>query len=226
MNIASPRYFHTVEALVFILITIWGVIAGQVTVFYILYLFWFQLWVRTIIDILYARKNGQADGKKPSLFSIVGSMFVCFCYLSLIVVFFGFLLNSDNLDLLAINMRTLVLRNIGFDVNMLIFVVQYAAYRRQVGNKDLQIALFDKGHLILHISIILGALIQMQFVKKHPEYFTGYELWGAALVVLPFLLLKILFNSPSFKKIVTKPKLLNVLFNDPLKGKQTDETSN
>lgn len=211
MKIASPKYYHTLETFVFLLITIWGIIIGQVTVFYILYLFWFQLFIRTIIDILYALKYRQADGKKPSLFAIVGSMFVYFCYFSLIVAFFGFLLNSDNLDLVAINMKTLVLRNIGFDLNLLIFIVQYAFYRQQVGNKDIQIALFDKGHWILHISIILGVFIQMQLVKKHPEYFSGYELWGTAIVILPFLLLKILFNSKHLKKLVTKPKLLNVL---------------
>ena len=194
MQITSPKYFRTTETITFLLITIWGVIQGQVTVFYIIYFFWLQLLIRTLIDIVYARRNGQADGTKPTPAVIVGSMFIYFCYLLLIIVFFGVMLNFGNQDLVIINLRTLVLRNPGFDLNIMLFAVQYALYRKQIGNKDLQIALFDRGHLILHISIIVGALIQMQFVRKHPEYFTGHELWGSALVVLPFLLLKIWIN--------------------------------
>jgi len=194
MQITSPKHFHTIETLTFLLITIWGVVQGQVTVFYIIYFFWFQLLIRIIIDIVYALKNSEADDKKPTPAVILGSMFIHFCYLLLIIVFFGVMLNFGNQDLVIINLRTLVLRNLGFDLNITLFAVQYGFYRKQIGNKDLQIALFDKGHLILHISIILGAFIQMQFVRKHPEYFLGHELWDSALVVLPFLLLKILIN--------------------------------
>jgi len=190
MQLTSPKYFHRIETLTFLLITLWGVAQGQVTVFYIIYFFWFQLLIRTIIDIMHARRNGQADGTKPTPAVIIGSMFIYFCYLLLIIVFFGVMLNFDNQDLVIINLRTLVLRNPGFDLNIILFAMQYAHYRKQIGNKNLQIALFDRGHLILHISIILGAIIQMQFVRKHPGYFSGHELWGSALVVLPFLLLK------------------------------------
>ena len=190
MQLTSPKYFHRIETLTFLLITLWGVAQGQVTVFYIIYFFWFQLLIRTIIDIMHARRNGQADGTKPTPAVIIGSMFIYFCYLLLIIVFFGVMLNFDNQDLVIINLRTLVLRNPGFDLNIILFAMQYAHYRKQIGNKNLQIALFDRGHLILHISIILGAIIQMQFVRKHPGYFSGHELLGSALVVLPFLLLK------------------------------------
>ena len=194
MQLTSSKYFHTIEILTFLLLTIWGVVQGQVTVFYIIYFFWFQLLIRTIIDIVYARKYGESNGKKPSPALIFGCMFVYFCYLLLIIVFFGVMLNFNNQDLVIINLRTLVLRNLSFDLNIMLFAVQYAVYRRNIGNKDLQIALFDRGHLILHISIILGAFIQMQFVKKHPDFFSGNDLWGSVLVVLPFLLLKLLID--------------------------------
>ncbi len=194
MQITSPKYFRTTETVTFLLITIWGVAQGQVTVFYIIYFFWLQLLIRTIIDIVHARRNGQADGTKPTPAVIIGSMFIYFCYLLLIIVHFGVILNFDNQDLIIINMRTLMLRNPGFDLNILLFTMQYTFYRKQVGNKNLNIAVFNRGQIILHISIIVGALIQMQFVRKHPGYFTGHELWGSALVVLPFLLLKIWIN--------------------------------
>jgi hypothetical protein len=201
MRITSPKHFHTIEIFTFLLITLWGVVQGQVTVFYIIYFFWFQLLIRTIIDIVYAGRNGEEDGTKPTPAVITGSMFIYFCYLLLIIVFFGVMLNFDNQDLIIINLRTLVLRNIGFDLNLMLFAIQYSLYRKQIGNKDLQIALFDRGHLILHISIIVGAFIQMLFVKKHPEYFSGHELWGSALVVLPFLLLKIWITRKRQKQI-------------------------
>lgn len=191
MKLTSPKYFHAIEIITFLLITIWGIIQGQVTVFYIIYLFWFQELVRSITDTLYAYKNGKENGKKPHLAEIGGGIFLLFIYLVFIVLLFGFMLNRDNTELLIVNMRTLMLRNLGFNLNIMFFIVQYTLYRISVGTKGLEITIFNKNHIILHISIILGALIQMGFVKKYPEYFAGHELLGAALVVLPFLLLKI-----------------------------------
>lgn len=199
MSCGGNNYFYRVETLTFLLLTIWGVAQGQVTVFYIIYLFWLQELIRTMVDILYASRSGKGDGKRPGLKDICWILFIHVIYLVFIVLLFGFMLNWKNRELLFTNMQTLLFRNLYFNLNILLFIFQYALYRKSAGKKDLDIAILSKGHIILHISIIVGALIQMGFVKRYPGYFSGGELWGSALVVLPFLLLKIWIGRASYR---------------------------
>ena len=44
--------------------------------------------------------------------------------------------------------------------------------------------------LVLHLSIIMGAVISFMVVRKFPQFFTPDNLWGSVLVSVPFLLLK------------------------------------
>lgn len=186
--------FRKTETLTFLLITILGVVSGEVTVFYIIYLFWFQELTRTTINTVYAFLYGKQDGNRPVLHEITGNCFILFIYIVFIVVLFGFMLNWDNYRLTAINLQTLLFRNLYFNINILLFTAQYIFYRKTVGSKGLNLAIFNRNHIILHVSIIVGALIQLSVVKRYPQYFAGDKLWGSALVVLPFLLLKVIFG--------------------------------
>ncbi|SKA20583.1 hypothetical protein [Sediminibacterium ginsengisoli] len=185
----NANLFRKIETITFLLITIWGVVQGQVTVFYIIYLFWAQELVRTVVNsIVLNRKEGNTAAVYHQM---KGSFFLLFLYVIFIVVLFGIILNWDNLDLLKINLRILLLRNTYFNINMVLFGVQYYLYLRYNGLNHADIKAFNRSHLILHISIVIAGVIQMAVVKQYPAYFSGKELWGSALVVLPFLLLKI-----------------------------------
>lgn len=192
----APGQFHRIETVTFFLITIWGVSQREVTVFYVIYLFWFREFVRSLIDLLHAFKNRNSH--KLSLKEGYGNFMILFVYLVFIVLLFGLMLNWNNRELLFSNMEILMFRNLYFDMNVLLFAIQYLIYRKGRGAGGIDLAIFNKNHLILHISIILGALIQLGLVKKYPEYFSGKELWGSALVVLPFLILKIWIGRKEF----------------------------
>jgi hypothetical protein len=192
----KARQLQNIETLTFLLITIIGVIQGDVTVFYIIYLFWFQELIRTIINRIMTNKN---DDRNKATSLAYGSFFLLFIYLIFIVVLFGFILNWDNVHLMAINIRTLFFRNLYFNINILVFAAQYYLYRRNPDSDTIDqnlpgMSLFNRNHIILHISIIFGGLLQMAVVKRYPEYFSGDVLWGSALVISPFLLLKILID--------------------------------
>jgi len=45
---------------------------------------------------------------------------------------------------------------------------------------------------------------KMLVVRKYPEYFAGEKLWGPALVILPFLLLKIFLGGDKGKIYMDK----------------------
>jgi len=191
------KWHNRLEILIFLLTALWGVMQGEVTVFYIVYLFWFQELVRTVINVGYAYATGMEDGTKPLIKHWLGNFFILFVYVVFIILLFGFMLNWGNLHLMSINLQTLFFRNWSFNTNLMLFAVQYFLYRKNTGTRDFDLKIFNRNHIILHVSVITGALLQLLVVKKYPEYFSGNILWGSVLVLLPFLLLKIWIEKKS-----------------------------
>lgn len=185
------KQLYKADILTMLVITLLGIIQGQVTVFYIVYLFWLQEFLRTSVDFfcLFRKKRGIA--MKFSFIKIsFGSFFILYAYVVFIVVLFGFMLNWDNNDLLGQNMRVLMFRNWYFNANVILFLAEYIYFRSQNDNTELQMPLFSRSHIILHISIILGALIQLALAPK----FNLDNPWTSALTIVPFLILKILVD--------------------------------
>lgn len=194
------KQFNKTDIFVVSIFTLWGIAQGQVTVFYIIYLFWFQELIRTITNlffILYSDKNLEKNMPAVPLVpgQVFGAFFILFIYLVFIIVFFGFMLNWEQSTLVYLNFKTLFLKNWLFNANMLLFTLQYIIFRKYTGSGDLKMEIFNRNHIVLHISIILGALIQSFVVKSYPQYFSASNLWGSVLVILPFLLLKIITES-------------------------------
>lgn len=186
--------FQKTETLTFLLITLLAIANGEVTVFYIVYLFWFQELVRTLVDFSVVLKQKKTIAEKWLFMKMsFGSFFILWVYFVFIVLLFGFMLNWKNSDLLGDNILVLMFRNWYFNVNILLFLVEYIYFRKQTDNTALQLHIFNRRHIILHISIILGALIQLAIVPR-----LGIESkWVSALVVLPFMLLKLWIDKPA-----------------------------
>lgn len=188
--------FQKTETLTFLLITLLGVTNGQVTVFYIIYLFWFQELLRTFVDFfVIIQQKGTVAEKWLCLKMSFGSFFILWIYLVLIVLLFGFLLNWENSDLLRDNILVLMFRNWYFNINILLFLAAYIYFRKQTDNSALAIYPFNRRHIILHISIILGAIIQLAIVPR----LEIENKWVSTLVILPFMLLKLWIDKPNKK---------------------------
>ncbi|MFB2120559.1 DUF6498-containing protein [Parapedobacter sp. 2B3] len=187
------KQLHKVDILTILVITLLGIAQGQVTVFYIIYLFWFQELIRTVVEftcLIWQRKTikEKFDFIKISF----GSFFILFVYVVFIVLLFGFMLNWNNRELLGQNILVIMFRNWYFNINMILFLAQYIYFRKQTDNTNLQMPLFSRRHIILHVSIILGALIQLAIVPR----FNLENTWASTWVILPFLLLKIFIERP------------------------------
>ncbi|GEM_PF-329776 len=182
------KQLRQIDILTILVITIWGILRREVTVFYIIYLFWFQEAIRTLVDFIYLllHKKTLAD-RKLLLAQAFGAGFLLFIYLVFIVLLFGFMLNWEQSELLGANARMLFFQNTFFNVNILLFLIEYTYFRIKVEDNNLQIQTFNRRHIILHISIIVGAFIQLVVVQHYDM--TG--LWGSVAVIAPFLLLKI-----------------------------------
>lgn len=186
--------FQKTETLTFLLITLLGVVNEQVTVFYIIYLFWFQELIRTLVDFVVVFRQKKTIAEKWLFFKMsFGSFFILWIYFVFIVLLFGFMLNWKNSDLLGDNILVLVFRNWYFNINILLFMIEYIYFRSKSNNTGLELHPFNRRHIILHISIILGALVQLAIVPR-----LGIESkWVYALVILPFMLLKLWIDKPN-----------------------------
>lgn len=183
--------FSNLETLVFLFITLLGLVNNEVTVFYVIYLFWFQEFIRTVVDFVYLLLRKKTFKEKISFVKVSsGNFFILYVYLIFIVVLFGFMLNWGDRELLGKNVLVLLFRNIYFNTNILLFLAEYVYFRSKANNTELQLYTFNRRHLVLHLSIIAGAFIQLAFI---PNYNIDNK-WGSVLVILPFLLLKIFLD--------------------------------
>jgi hypothetical protein len=177
-----------------LVITLLGITQGQVNVFYIIYLFWFQELIRTLVDFVYLIWEKKTIREKFDFIKIsFGSFFILFIYVVFIVLLFGFMLNWGNRDLLGKNILVLMFRNWYFNANMLLFLAEYIYFRSKSDKTNLQMPLFSRRHIILHISIIIGGFMQLVVV---PSFNLENNIWASALVIVPFLLLKIWIDKP------------------------------
>ena len=187
------KYLKSFEILTLLIITIFGIIQGQVTVFYIIYLFWFQELIRTLVDLFHVVMHKKTVQDKINVLRLsIANFFLLLVYLVFIVVLFGFMLNWGDSELMGQNILVVMFRNWYFNLNILLFGLEYIYYRNQTDNSNLELQPFNRRHIILHISIILGAFMQMAIAPRlHIE-----GIWVSVITVTPFLLLKICIDKP------------------------------
>lgn len=193
----SPN-FYRFDMFTITVLTVLGLLQGEVTVFYIIYLFWFQEAIRTFVDgvfVVAQRSQGQVTAK--NIGGPFGGFFLLFIYLVFIIVLFGFMLNWGDHDLFGLNIQVFFFRNWFFNINLIVFAAQYVLYRREQKFNDIHLGVFNQRHIILHLSIIIGAMIQMFILKRYQIE----SLWGSVAVIVPFLIIKVILDIRQVKKI-------------------------
>lgn len=117
--------------------------------------------------------------------------FLLFIYLVFIIVLLGFMLNWGNSNALAINLTTLIFRNIYFNLNIILFFGVLLYTNRFPKETSIKLEVFNRRHILLHISIILGALIQLSIL---PRLNVDNSAITSVIVILPFIGLKCFFE--------------------------------
>lgn len=170
------------------IITLIGIYQGQVTAFYVVYLFWFQELIRTIIDFIFIIRSKDETLDKSVFFrNFFSSLFLMFIYLVFIVGLFGVMLNWGNIPAMRINVLTVIFRNMYFNLNILLFIGQYVYFKKIDNKTSSPIDVFNRRHILLHISIILGGFLQLSIV---PRLKLDDTAWSSVLVIIPFMILK------------------------------------
>lgn len=186
------KYYSQWDFLVFTLLTALSVWSGQTTVFYVILFFWWNEFIRIIIDRIFFKRNKNAVLASNNTTSIFGSIIQMGVYFIFIVVFFGFMANWNNDVLIFTNMKVLFFRNWFFNINLLfVFVERILLHIKQTPVK-VSFGSFTPNMLVLHVSIILGVILMLFIVRNFPETFTPTNLLGSVLIIFPFLMIRAL----------------------------------
>lgn len=172
--------------------TIMALINKEITVFYMLYLFWWQalieIFAKMIREYRITRSFSKAYALGRPIFPIMAGYWI------FIVVLFGFAFSFSNYDLFAINAEVLMFRNLPFVLNIGLTIILVAINSRSSSvDNEINFGVFSPKMVILHISIILGAFIHFGVKHYYPESFEN-SIYPYLFSAIPFLLLRTYFD--------------------------------
>lgn len=185
------QYYRQWDFLIFTVLTLLSVVNGQSTVFYLLYFFWWNELIRLVVDRLCYKRNKNAVFEITRNSRFFESLFLMGIYWVFLVVIFGFIAASDSPDAVIIaNMQVLMFHNWFFNINLLFVLLERWYLHKTLQPLQVYFDAFNPNTIVLHVSIIVGAVLMFFVVRNYPEIFTPQNRWGSALIILPFLLLK------------------------------------
>ena len=178
--------------------TLMALYKGETTIFYLLYLFWFMEFLRTIINIIYRKWKVSQTQQKYAVPRVFENFFPMAIYFVFIFIIFGLYISHDNWQIIQINFQVMAFQNWYFNANLIFFVFTYIFHllKNEVGVPEInaEFGILSLNLMILHASIILGVLIWAFLIRPYPEYFTPENTLGMVLVSAPFLILQFLLN--------------------------------
>lgn len=195
----DPKYSTSAEYIslfAMIMLTIMAIFNKSISVFYIIYLFWWDEFLKTVFDTLrYWKKKELIDAVPRFKSNTQGRMFFLLIYIVFIVVCFGFMLDWENTDLMVLNFRVLLFNNALFNFTVLSLLLrEIYLFRSQTQVIDSH-SVLSQGIITLHISIILGIFAWFFLTHKFPSF----KEYSAILAITPFLLFKIYFEISEIK---------------------------
>ena len=176
------------------LFTILSLLNKQTTVFYIIYLFWFDEFIRTVFDrIRFQNKTDQINDQIEFSSNNKERFFMLWIYFVIIFVFFGLVIDWKSYEIIATNFSVFLFQNSFFNYSIITFLLREIYFFRHDKNELESKSLVSNGIIILHISLIFGILFWFLSTKK----FLFFQEYATLISILPFLLIKIVFEIKS-----------------------------
>lgn len=186
----QAQYYRQWDFILFAVLTLLSVWSGQTTVFYLLYFFWWNELIRLVVDKLCYKRNPNAVYEDGHSKGFGESLFLMGIYWVFLVVVFGFIAGADSTEIIIANMRVLFFHNWFFNINLIFLLLERLYLHKTQQPLQIYFGAFTPNTIVLHISIIVGAVLMFFVVREYPDTFTPENRWGSALIALPFLLLK------------------------------------
>lgn len=187
-----PLIVEYISLLLMLTLTVVSVANKDISVFYILYLFWWDEFLKSFFDFLRRlfKKNQIANLEAYS--KIVRTrFFFLFVYIVFIIVIFGLVINWEEDDIVLNNFNVVFFKNSFFNFTLLSFLLREIYLFRNDYGSIMVHHILSKGIITLHISLILG-IIMWFFVTKQ---FGLTGLYPTLISIVPFLLLKLYFET-------------------------------
>lgn len=182
------KYTSLIATTVFTMVS---VVNKETSVFYIIYLFWCDEFLRTLFDRLKLKFHANQI-QDPNLFrsNVKSRSFMLFVYFVFIFIVFGLVMNSREEDLVLLNFEVFLFQNALFNATLVSFLLR-EIYLFMNPKSELESQHFlSNGIIILHLSIILGIFAWFLSTQKFP-FFAQY---ATILSIIPFLVLKLFFE--------------------------------
>ena len=191
MNLNHKTIAKYLSLLVMTGFTVLSIINKETSVFYIIYLFWCDEFIRTLFDRfrLKANKNQVQDTNNFGT-NIKDRFFMLGIYFVFITIIFGLVINWKDTDLILLNFEVFLFKNSLFNGSIASFLLReiYIFFNKKDETKPQH--LLSNGVIILHISIIFGIFMWFLSTKKFPFF----EQYATILSIVPFLILKLIFE--------------------------------
>ncbi len=198
----AQRNINVLMLLLFSAYAIYSIIYEKPSLFFIIYLFWFDEVIRNIslyIQIKSYKENPAINNeftKQTAIGFIRTRFFFLFVYAVFIVIAFGifFHLGKEDRDVLVRNVQILVFRDFAFNICIMLAIVREIIQIKTTALKKFAtIPQFNpmSGHLLtLHLSIILGAFLWALTSGKFDGFSFTLGPFNRYAIILPFFVIK------------------------------------
>jgi len=211
MELKRYKWTEILSLLALTIITLVALRQGRITMFYLIYLFWVDEFLKSIFDAINYYFNRQniinSIGFKRLVFS---RLFFLFIYLIFIIIFFGLVIDWKTEDSIITNFKIVYFKNTLFNLCVFSFLLReifhFISYRNAL--KVPAHSVMSKGLFTLHISIIFGVFIWAFVTGKmwnEPIELGSYK---TIIAIIPFLLIKLFFEILEIKSRFSEIKHL------------------
>jgi Family of unknown function (DUF6498) len=198
----AQKNINIIFLLLFSAYAIYSITYQNASIFFIVYLFWFDELIRSISmyiqlkmyteDLQIAPKFTKAQ----ALTNVKARFFFLFVYSVFIVIVFGlfFHLDKGSTEALGRNIKIVFFQDIAFNVCIMIALVREIIQIRTASlNRNAPIPSFSamNGNLLtLHLSIILGAFLWAITSGKFTSFSFSLGSFNKYAIILPFFIVK------------------------------------
>jgi len=198
MVIKENKTAKIISLIFFSGITIFAILEQQVSIFYLIYLFWFDEFIKTISDFL----TYKFYYKDRAISKIISSrFFMLSVYFVFIFVMFGLVIDWNSDAIVIGNFEVLLFKNSFFNFTIFSFFLRETALIYVHKEQSLQVRhILSNGIISLHLSIIFGIFLWAFLSGKIIDMQLNIDFNKSLAAILPFLIIKVFFEIMEIKK--------------------------
>tara|TARA_Y100000815_G_scaffold251337_1_gene254753 strand:- start:324 stop:965 length:642 start_codon:yes stop_codon:yes gene_type:complete len=193
--------------LAFSVFTIIAIKNEQISMFYLVYLFWMDEFLKTIFNFLNYFFN-RSNIPNPLVYNKMAKsrLFMLSIYFVFIIVFFGFIIDWKSSDTVLGNFGVFFFKNAFFNLSVTIFLLR-EIYEFYYGLRNIQnspYTIFSKGVITLHLSLLLGIFTWAFFNGKFGDFNLDIGSYKTIVAIIPFIIIKLIFEIMEIKQRAPK----------------------